>query len=89
MWLSDESVCEVRKSPDHVGWARVFYVHEGITHNDEVVRRLAIVISAPSGKQYTFEPAEGERFSEFIPVHTKEDATFFKNTSPFEYRGKR
>lgn len=89
MWGPDESVCDVRKSPDHVGWVRVFYTREGITHSEEVVRRVAVVVSAPSGTPYTFEPVEGERFSEFIPVETEEDADWFRSHSPFDYRGKR
>lgn len=57
--------------------------------DEEVLRRTAIVVSAPSGEPYEFRTEGDERVSEFQPVESKEDAEWFQEHSPFHYQGKR
>ncbi|MFA9517336.1 hypothetical protein ACERIT_08980 [Halopenitus sp. H-Gu1] len=60
------------------------YHDNGLTADDQLLKRSETTIEAPSGVLYRFRPDGDERVSEPIEIESKEDARWFDGFAEFK-----
>lgn len=62
------------------------YHNNGLTADDQLLKRSVTAIEAPSGVIYRFRPDGDERVSEPVPIQSEEDARWFNRFAEFSVK---